>query len=71
MTSKQQIIELNGESMDAAEMSSVADLIEQKNMTGGRFVVVVNDEVVPKSSWAQTSINAGDKVDIMSPISGG
>lgn len=71
MTSKQQVIELNGEAIDIPNVSTVADLIEQQNMTGSRFVVVVNDEVVPKSSWTQTSINAGDQIDIMSPISGG
>jgi sulfur carrier protein len=37
----------------------------------GRFLVVLNDEVIPKSAYENTLLNSGDKLDIMSPISGG
>ena len=50
---------------------SVAQLIEQQQMTGKRVLVVINDEVISKSSWSDTMIKDGDKVDIMSPITGG
>lgn len=71
MTSEQQLIEVNGELIDVRDMSTVADLIEKQQMAGRRFVVVLNDEIVPKSSWSETPINADDQIDIMSPISGG
>jgi len=71
MTSEQQVIEFNGEPVDIQGMSTVADLIEKQQMIGRRFVVVLNDEVVPKSSWSDTQVNVGDQIDIMSPISGG
>jgi thiamine biosynthesis protein ThiS len=37
----------------------------------GRFLVVVNDEIIPKSAHENTQLNPSDSVDIMSPISGG
>lgn len=71
MTSNQQVIEVNGESVDIQDMTTIADLIETQQMTDRRFVVVLNDEIVPKSSWSDTQVNVGDQIDIMSPISGG
>lgn len=71
MTSKQQAIQINGESVDIQGVQTVADLIEQQQLTMRRFVIVLNDEIVPKSSWSDTQINRGDQIDIMSPISGG
>jgi sulfur carrier protein len=43
----------------------------QKSEIGGRFIMVVNDQIVPKSAYRETMINDGDKLDVMSPISGG
>jgi len=37
----------------------------------GRFLVVINDEIIPRSAYSQTELSAGDKIDIVSPISGG
>lgn len=71
MTSNQQVIEVNGEAVDLQDMTTIADLIEKQQMTERRFVVVLNDEIVPKSSWSDTQVNVGDQIDIMSPISGG
>ena len=68
MTSNQ--IQFNGESVALASAKTVADLLEQQSVTG-RFIVVINDEVVPKSNWQAHPVNAGDSVEIMSPISGG
>jgi sulfur carrier protein len=62
---------LNGELHSMPSSLSVLQLIEQQQMEGQRVLVVINDEVVPKTNWSQTQIEAGDKVDIMSPITGG
>jgi sulfur carrier protein len=43
----------------------------QKSEIGGRFIMVVNDQIVPKSAYRETKLNDGDKLDVMSPISGG
>jgi sulfur carrier protein len=62
---------LNGEQHSMPTTLSVLQLIEQQQMEGQRVLVVINDEVIPKTSWSETLIEAGDKVDIMSPITGG
>lgn len=65
------MIELNGERKTLAEQVTVRQLVTQENITGKRFLVVINDTLVPKSDWDNTTISAGDKVDIMTAITGG
>jgi sulfur carrier protein len=71
MTSDQQNYHLNDQPQALLKPFTVAELIEQQQMTGKRVLVVINDEVISKSNWSDTMIEAGDKVDIMSPITGG
>lgn len=68
MTSNQ--IQFNGESLAIGQAQTVTSFLEQQQVTG-RFIVVINDEVVPKSNWDEHAIQAGDQIEIMSPISGG
>ncbi|WP_297810252.1 sulfur carrier protein ThiS [uncultured Methylophaga sp.] len=69
MNSKQQI-QFNGTSLEVDQQHTVSSLLEAQAVAG-RFIVVINDEVVPKASWDSRAIAAGDAVEIMSPISGG
>lgn len=71
MTSEQsQQVQFNGEAVAIEQSQTVADFLQQQQV-GGRFVVVINEEVVPKSNWDDTLIQPGDRLEIMSPISGG
>lgn len=70
MTSNQQQIQFNGEPLSIEQAQTVSAFLESQSV-GGRFIVVINDEVVPKSNWDQHPIQAGDQIEIMSPISGG
>ncbi|MDF1588282.1 MAG: sulfur carrier protein ThiS [Gammaproteobacteria bacterium] len=64
-------IVVNGELSNVKTGSTVATLLHGERIMTGRFLVVVNDEVVSKSAYAETVLNAGDRVDIMSAITGG
>lgn len=70
MTSNPQLIQFNGESVALENAQTVSGFLEQQQVTG-RFIVVINDEVVPKSNWDEHAIQSGDQIEIMSPISGG
>lgn len=71
MTSTHNKIEFNGEPTTLTLPLNVTQLITQQNVSGKRFLVVINDELVPKSTWTETIVNAGDKVDIVTAITGG
>jgi len=49
---------------------SIDDYIQQTEISG-RFIVVVNGVLLPKSYYATAIIKDGDALDIISPISGG
>jgi sulfur carrier protein len=63
-------IELNAVETTVNAGMSVHDYI-QKSDVGGRFIIVMNDQIIPKSDYATAMLNEGDKFDVMSPISGG
>lgn len=64
-------IVFNGEPKPLSEGITVSQLIMREQVTGKRFLVVINDAFVPKSTWDNTTVQAGDKVDIMTAITGG
>lgn len=70
--SRQKIdIVFNGEAMAVEEGITVMDLLHVLEVVTRRFVVVINDHIVPKSAYMTTQLEIGDHCDIMSPISGG
>ena len=70
-SSKNMTINFNGDAIDVATEMNVAKILQLNDVVDGRFVVVVNDEIVPKSEYDSAMISMGDSVEIMSPITGG
>lgn len=64
-------IELNGEPHVIVEGATVASLIERLALTGRRFAVEVNEEVVPRGRHAEQALADGDRVEIVHAIGGG
>jgi sulfur carrier protein len=36
-----------------------------------RVAIALNDRVVPRARWAETAINSGDRIEIITPRQGG
>jgi len=64
-------IVFNGEELLVDKAISIDDLLQLFEVVTRRFVVVINDQVVPKSAYMSTLLEHGDHCDIVSPISGG
>ena len=62
---------LNGEAADIPEALSVAQLIEHLELGQRRVAVELNREIVPKSRHADTALNDGDVVELVTAIGGG
>ena len=63
-------VQLNGEPLDINHKQTVSEFVAKQDFNG-RFVIIINDEMVAKSGWQDVVIQAGDRIDIVSPISGG
>lgn len=62
---------LNGETYPLSKPLTLAELLEQLELTGKRLAVEVNLAIVPRSQHEQHVLKAGDKVEIVHAIGGG
>jgi len=61
---------VNGEQRDIASRS-VEALLGELEYEGTHFAIAVNYDVLPKSQWSQTQLQAGDEIEIITPRQGG
>jgi len=71
MTSNVNTINFNGDKVAVESDTNVSQFLQQQEIIDGRFVVVLNDEIVPKSEYKEATVSNGDVLEIMSPITGG
>ena len=64
-------INFNGDELAVETGINVSQFLQLQEIVEGRFVVVINDEIVPKSEYDSAVISTGDALEIMSPITGG
>ena len=64
-------IELNGEETVIDEATTLAQLLEQQGYGPRRIAVEVNEEVVPRSRFAEHRLSSHDRVEIIHAIGGG
>ncbi len=58
-----------GQSFDAP--LTLAQLIEQLGMKGDRVAAELNREIVSRPQWPETSLNDGDRLEIVHFVGGG
>ena len=64
-------ITLNGEESTVREGASVAELLAERRLLPVRVAVEVNEELVPRKRFAQTTLCDGDRVEIVTFVGGG
>ena len=63
-------VTVNGEQREIASRS-VEALLSELEYQGTHFAIAVNYDVLPRSQWAQTPLNNGDEIEIITPRQGG
>jgi len=64
-------IYINGEAREISNDLSMSGLVDLLDLTGERVAVEVNEELVPRSEFAQYNLQAEDKVEIIHAVGGG
>jgi sulfur carrier protein len=64
-------IVINGEPQLLPNPVTVAALLEARGLAGKRVAVERNGEIVPKSRHAETTLAAGDQIEIVVAVGGG
>ena len=55
----------------AREHNTIADLVAEMRLEGKRIAVEHNGVIVPRTRYSDTTINDGDKVEIVGAVGGG
>jgi sulfur carrier protein len=64
-------ITLNGEPREIPAESNVTDLVTLLDLTAGRLAIELNLSILPRTSWTETRLQAGDKLEIVHFVGGG
>jgi sulfur carrier protein len=65
---------LNGQSRSFDTLSqpaSLEQLIGELGLNGDRVAVEHNGEIVPRTGWAETTLNGGDRLEVVHFVGGG
>jgi len=62
---------VNGESRGFDGVADVAGLVTQLGLDARKVAVELNLEIVPRSTYAQTALADGDRIEIVHFIGGG
>jgi len=61
---------VNGEQREISS-GRIDALLGELEYEGTHFAIALNFDVLPKSRWAETAINSGDEIEIITPRQGG
>ena len=61
---------VNGEQREISS-ARIDALLGELEYEGTHFAIALNFDVLPKSRWADTAINSGDEIEIITPRQGG
>ena len=65
------VLQVNGTSREFPFGSNVENMIAALQLSGKRFAIELNGEIVPKSRHAATILNNGDKLEVVVAVGGG
>lgn len=64
-------ISLNGEAIETDAPTLQALLLARGYQLQGAFACAINNSFVPRPQWPERVLNNGDRIDIVTPITGG
>ncbi|MGF1614243.1 MAG: sulfur carrier protein ThiS [Gammaproteobacteria bacterium] len=62
---------VNGDEQKVSAGTTLAKLLEARQLSGKRFAIEVNEEIVPRSYLNEYRLKQGDRVEIVQAIGGG
>ena len=74
LVTRRMTIQINGQEKafpDAPHPFTVAALVEILGMKADRLAIELNLEIVPRDRWPQTTLNDGDRLEVVHFVGGG
>jgi len=64
-------ISMNGEAIETDAPTLQALLLARGYELKGAFACAINNSFVPRPQWPERALQSGDRIDIVTPITGG
>ncbi len=64
-------IVINGDAETIDDGAAISDLLDKFGLTPQRVAVEVNEALVPRAGFPETSLHEGDRVEIVTLVGGG
>ncbi len=64
-------IQFNAQFISVPKDSSLSELLIQQQLVDTYFAVAVNQQWVPRSTYSEKILKAGDVINIITPMQGG
>lgn len=64
-------IQFNGELFSVEEGISLNTLLDEKGYQGSSFAVAINECFVPRSQWQKSTLQSGDRLEVLTAMQGG
>lgn len=64
-------IQVNGEAHEVAERLSLPELVAGLNLKPEQIAIELNQTVVRRAEWPETTLREGDKLEIVHFVGGG
>jgi sulfur carrier protein len=64
------LVILNGQRTEIAA-TNLATLLDEMDYEHTHVAIALNFQVLPRGRWAETTLNSGDQIEIITPRQGG
>jgi sulfur carrier protein len=64
-------VKLNGEPCELPDGATMAEAVAELTDLASGVAAAINGDVVPRGSWATTSLRDGDQVEVVTAVQGG
>jgi len=64
-------VQINGETRDLADEATLGDLVGVLSLAPERVAIELNHRVVRRTEWASTTLEDGDRIEIVHFVGGG
>jgi len=65
------LVQINGESREVRDRSTLSDLVGKLSLAPARIAIELNQQVVRRDQWDQTTLAEGDRIEIVHFVGGG
>lgn len=65
------LVRINGESREVRERATLDDLVSELSLPPARIAIELNQKVVRRDRWTETSLAEGDRIEIVHFVGGG